>query len=721
MFTKALSSLTSNISSNYTISPQPSSRSGPWRIFDAKRKQTGKAVSVFIFDPKTLHAPGLSLGGRSGVSSLKRTHDEAVERLRREASSLARLRHPSILELQEPVEETRNGGLMFVTEPVSASLASLLHEMDDGARVSRYVVDDRDGTRKLEMDELEIQKGLLQLGKGLEFLHESAGLVHANLTPDAVLINAKGDWKIGGLAFCGPSDQTSTSSMPSINLGEVLNYDSLLPLQLDYTSPDFVLDNNYNPSADMFSLGLLIISLYNHPHTSPIRTNGSLTAYKRIFTNSSSIPTQRNNFCLPTTHPLPPTLSTLLPRLITRRPAQRLTARQFQESPYFDNILVRTIRFLDALPTKTTSEKTTFLRGLPTLIPQFPVSVLSKKLLPTLLDETKDKSLLAPLLSNIFVILKILPEGRNNPFSTLILPKLVELFPGGRPPEETAAALILLLENTPTILPHTSGKQFHDSILPIILSSLDAGNPHGVVDAALATLPHILPVLDFGTVKLSLFPAVAGVFTKTSSMGVKIRCLEAFSRLLGEGGKPVILDRGVVKGRVIPLLRGIKTKEPGVMIAALGVLELVVEVVDADAEVLALEVMPVLWAMALGPLLDKAQFEKFVGLIGRVTDKVVGEQRRRLRGEERNGVEGESGFEELVSGRRRRRRDASRVDDTWGDEQAGGIEQVITPIAPPPMQWELPVRNTTTSTITGMGGTNVWQDENERDQHGSLI
>lgn len=42
-----------------------------------------------------------------------------------------------------------------------------------------------------ELDEIEIQKGLLQIGKALQFLHESAKLVHSNLTPDAIVINAK--------------------------------------------------------------------------------------------------------------------------------------------------------------------------------------------------------------------------------------------------------------------------------------------------------------------------------------------------------------------------------------------------------------------------------------------------------------------------------------------------------------------------------------------------
>lgn len=202
MFSNALKSFSSNINANYTLSPQPTSYSGPWKIYDAKKKSTGKPASVFVFDKKSLEPPGgSSLGGRSGASSLKRAQEEVLERLKKEASSLARLRHPNILELVEPVEDTRGGGLQFATEPVTASLAGLLQEKDEQERAggargrgSRYVIEEADGQkrrRELEIDELEIQKGLLQIAKGLEFLHESAGLVHANLTPEAIFVNAK--------------------------------------------------------------------------------------------------------------------------------------------------------------------------------------------------------------------------------------------------------------------------------------------------------------------------------------------------------------------------------------------------------------------------------------------------------------------------------------------------------------------------------------------------
>ena len=200
MFSSALKSFQSNISANYTIASNPTSICGAWKVFDGKKKSTGKAVSVFVFDRKSLEPHSGGLGGRSGAAGLRKLHEEVIARIKKECNLLARLRHPCILELAEPIEETRNG-LTFATEPVSASLAGLLQDKDDQERAggvvgrpSRFVIEDADGQkrrRELEIDELEIQKGLLQLAQGLEFLHESAGLVHGNLTPEAIYVNVK--------------------------------------------------------------------------------------------------------------------------------------------------------------------------------------------------------------------------------------------------------------------------------------------------------------------------------------------------------------------------------------------------------------------------------------------------------------------------------------------------------------------------------------------------
>ncbi|RKU48635.1 hypothetical protein DL546_009085 [Coniochaeta pulveracea] len=659
MFSSAFKSFSTNISSNYSTSQHLTATAGPWKIYDTKKKSTGKAYSVFVFDKKTLdaHSSGLS---RASAQAFKKVTEEVVERLKKEASSLAKLRHPSVLELVEPVEETRGGGLQFVTEAVTASLASLLQEKDDqersGGRSSRYVTEDSDGTRRrreLEIDELEIQKGLLQVSKALEFLHENAGLVHGNLTPDAVLINAKGDWKISGLSFCSPPENsTKPTSFQPISLSEVLHMDSRLPravqMNLDYTSPDFVLDNNLTTSADMFSLGLLCIALYNSPHRSPLECNTSITTYKRLFQSSSSIPNPGNGFL--SSRPIPKDLSNhVLPRLITRRPAQRMSAKEFQESEYFDNILVSTIRFLDAFPAKTPNEKAQFLRGLIKVLPSFPKSVMEKKVLPALLDEMKDRELLSLILHNVFKIIELLPSGRRA-FGDKIRPSLKEIFvthANAKQAQEKDpardAGLTIIIEQLAVIVDNCNGKEFKDDILPIIYVALESATP-SLVDAALRSLPTILPVLDFSTIKNELFPVVASIFSKTSSLAIKVRGLQAFVILCGgsndmaddglnglankKTSSSTALDKYTMQEKIIPLIKAIKTKEPAVMIAALNVLRVVGQAADADF--VAMDILPVLWSMSLGPLLNLKQFQQFMELIKSLSQRVEEEQTKKL-------------------------------------------------------------------------------------------
>lgn len=736
MFSGALKSFGSNIASNYTIEPQPSSTAGPWQIFNAKRKGSGKAVSVFVFERRSLNAgTNNGFGGKGSTSSLKRAQEEVVERLKREASSLARLRHPSILELAEPVEETRNGSLTFATEPVTASLASLLHDKDEqdggGGRSSKYMVEEQDGSRRrreFEIDELEIQKGLLQLGKGLEFLHESAGLVHANLTPDAIMINAKGDWKIAGLGYCGPyENSTAPTSLVPINLHEALNYDPRLPrsvqLSLDFSSPDFVLDDSLVAAGDMFSLGLLIISLYNSPHTSPISVGGSVSSYKRVFSSPSSIPTRSNNFLVPSSQQLPPRLSSeLLPRLITRRAAQRMTARDFQEASYFDNILVSTLRFLEALPAKTAQEKAAFMRGLKSIMNQFPASVLEKKVLPALLEEMKDRELIAPILVDVFEMVKTMPTGKRA-FTEQVVPRLRDVFITNRSAERDAskdAGLMIVLESMHVVAPNCAGKEFREDILPIVLLALESQTPN-LVDAALSTLPSILSVLDFSTIKNELFPVIAQGFSKTSSLAIKVKGLEAFYILCGgdlsatdnhdvddlsgvavaqpKRSSSAILDKYTVQEKIVPLLKVIKTKEPSVMMAALRVFRQVGEVADTDF--LAMDVLPILWSFSLGPLLSLQQFQAFMSLIKSMGSRIEREHTRKLSelsagnasanvsaglssrtasitSSGANGFGGETDFETLVSGRKQ---DLATGNDLMSDWTSTNLPLRPTPVS----------------------------------------
>lgn len=150
--------------------------------------------------------------------------------------------------------------------------------------------------------------------------------------------------------------------------------------------------------------------------------------------------------------------------------------------------------------------------------------------------------------------------------------------------------------------------------------------------------------------KNEVFPPIASTFSRTNSLSIKVRCLEAFAVLCGgsmgqgddsgddlsgivEKSKPQptkssILDKYTIQEKLVPSLKAIKTKEPAVMMAALSVFQQVRTVADADF--LALEVLPVLWSFSLGPLLDLNQFGEFMALIKSISSKVEREQMKKL-------------------------------------------------------------------------------------------
>ena len=106
------------------------------------------------------------------------------------------------------------------------------------------------------------------------------------------------------------------------------------------------------------------------------------------------------------------------------------------------------------------------MRGLQRVLPEFPVSVLERKILGALLEEMKDRDLLPLILQNIFTILQRIPSARRA-FPEKVIPRLKEMFPTGtgkgavqERDSKKDAGLMVLLENMRVITHNCSGMEF---------------------------------------------------------------------------------------------------------------------------------------------------------------------------------------------------------------------------------------------------------------------
>ncbi|KAI4528376.1 kinase-like protein [Schizophyllum commune Loenen D] len=512
-----------------------------------------------------------------------------------QASALSRLRHPSILEMVEPLEETRSE-LTFATEPIICALESAI----PGAGRHASLV---------ELDEIEIQKGVLQICKGLSFLHSSAKLIHSNINPESIIINSAGDWKVSGLGLTIPllnSDgQPTRWEFPTFD-GRVPAY---IQRSFDYMAPEYALDEQLLTASDMYSLGCLLYAVHCKG-SPPFKTRGSLSGLR----DNAGKP-------IPGLERLDPDLQSLLRLLITRHAPERPTPSSLPTLPFFNSLPISTLNFLDRtnFTTKTREEKISFMKGLTSVLDRFSEGLRTRKILPSLLEEMKDTHLLPYILPNVFAISNALSPQQ---FANLVLPSLKPLFAVKEPPQN----MLTLLDNLKLLQEKTEKKVFRTQVLPLVYNALES--EHTVVqERALAVVPDLCETIDYAEIQGVMFPRVALVFTKTRVLSVKVATLATFLVMVKT------LDQTSLTQKLVPLLSKIRTKEPAVMMATLSVQEAMGSKVDREA--VATLVLPQLWAMSMGPLLNVEQFQRFMAVIRKLGDRVEAEHNQFLRDSQR--------------------------------------------------------------------------------------
>ncbi|MCP9262827.1 hypothetical protein DINM_006107 [Dirofilaria immitis] len=189
--------------------------------------ESSSTVATFMTPLGNCYYPPTRLG-RSNRLTL-------IDLIRYDISQLSSLAHPRILQVLHDLKEDKEI-MTFATEHIHASLEAIVIE---------------DGIGKLEM-----KLGILQLIDGLSYLHNSAKILHGNLTPNVIYVTVSRNWKIAGFAFSVAAREPDvfpcfpwTKKLPA----------NLQP-DLDFLAPEYLLPNknSVTSAADVFSLGVLI-------------------------------------------------------------------------------------------------------------------------------------------------------------------------------------------------------------------------------------------------------------------------------------------------------------------------------------------------------------------------------------------------------------------------------------------------------------------------------
>ena len=188
-------------------------------------------------------------GGRYALKAFTRDHGD-VEALRRrfqtEGKALQLLRHPNLLHVHELGEDAASGILYFVMDLVL-----------DAEGESRTLADIEPGS----VDEARLAHWYGQLKSALDYIHV-AGIVHRDVKPSNILINADGDAVLGDFGISRFTDGELRRKLDAETTMDSVDADARTVMgSVMYLAPEARRGEKATPSADAYALGVTFYRL----------------------------------------------------------------------------------------------------------------------------------------------------------------------------------------------------------------------------------------------------------------------------------------------------------------------------------------------------------------------------------------------------------------------------------------------------------------------------
>ncbi|XP_027741633.1 SCY1-like protein 2 isoform X2 [Empidonax traillii] len=564
-----------------------------WKIFNGTKKSTKQEVAVFVFDKKLID------------KYQKFEKDQIIDSLKRGVQQLTRLRHPRLLTVQHPLEESRDC-LAFCTEPVCASLANVLGNWDN---LPSPLPSD---IKEYKLYDVETKYGLLQVSEGLSFLHSSVKMVHGNVTPENIILNKSGAWKIMGFDFCIQSTNPSEQE-PKFPCKEWdPNLPSLCLPNPEYLAPEYILSVSCETASDMYSLGAVMYAVFNKGK--PIFEVNKQDIYKSFSRQLDQLSRLSSN----TLQNIPEEVREHVKLLLNVAPAVRPDADQMTKIPFFDDVGAMTLQYFDSLFQRDNLQKSQFFKGLPKVLPKLPKRVIIQRILPCLTSEFVNPDMVPFVLPNVLLIAE---ECTKEEYVRLILPDLGPVFKQ----QEPIQILLIFLQKMDLLLTKTPADEIKNSVLPMVYRALEAPSIQ-IQELCLNIIPTFANLIDYPSMKNSLIPRIKNACLQTSSLAVRVNSLVCLGKILE------YLDKWFVLDDILPFLQQIPSKEPAVLMGILGIYKCTFthKKLGITKEQLAGRVLPHLIPLSIENNLNLNQFNSFICVIKDMLNRLEAEHKTKL-------------------------------------------------------------------------------------------
>eukprot|EP00428_Durinskia_dybowskii_P047423 CAMPEP_0170345248 /NCGR_PEP_ID=MMETSP0116_2-20130129/73848_1 /TAXON_ID=400756 /ORGANISM="Durinskia baltica, Strain CSIRO CS-38" /LENGTH=642 /DNA_ID=CAMNT_0010598999 /DNA_START=99 /DNA_END=2023 /DNA_ORIENTATION=+ len=470
-----------------------------WRLHSASFKERpDDKLTIFLFEKKHVE------------KYAKNTKEQILEVLRKDATSLQRLRHPQILSVIEALSEERST-LAFATKPVVGTVAQLLEN------------------NRHELSSLEMKCGLLDLAEAVQFLHQDAKTAHLNLSPSAVFIDPQGRWLLGSLGHSvsgvqwGQLVDCPFAFAPGAERPGELSHE---PPQR-YAAPEMCnMPCKCGLESDIFALGLITYELMCSDRQPLLRS--APRGFTPSTVRQSSVPAD---------------LYSVLIKVLSVNPTERPTIAAFINSEFFMDVNLRAIRFLEQLNEKDETQRVTFLKGLPKLLtdmqsPLCSQRVLRERVLPRLCNALLFPTLYGVVVPIIISLLKREKVSDSAHFQAKIWPSLKPLYTAKEIPIEVVT---LFLKELDLQVALASQSEQQAVLLPFLLRCLELQEPV-ILNEVLEKVPYLHKKFEYRQVKDQILPRMLQLLLNSTVVKVKVQVLMGLSRIFEIFDKTTITD-----------------------------------------------------------------------------------------------------------------------------------------------------------------------------------